>query len=268
MYKQHFALKDYPFNVAPEADELFDFTAAREARHRIGHLFELRGIGLLTAEPGSGKTTLCRQVASGLHPNQYRVCYVTLSTGTVLDSYNSIAAAMGLGQFTTRARAFRSIQAEVTRLVVEVRPYPVLIFDEAHHLHNSILEELRLLTNDEMDSQNRLCLLLVGLTELRLRILQMSIHEPLAQRMVIRCRLGSLEADEVGGYLAHRLHLAGCEIDLFAKEAIASLALASKGIPRKLDRLAHLALVAAFQNNASRTVRAHHVEGALAELDR
>ncbi len=268
MYKQHFALKYYPFNVAPEADELFDFTAAREARHRIGHLFELRGIGLLTAEPGSGKTTLCRQVASGLHPNQYRVCYVPLSTGTVLDSYNSIAAAMGLGHFTTRATAFRGIQAEVTRLVVEGRQYPVLIFDEAHHLHNSILEELRILTNYEMDSENRLCLLLVGLAELRLRILRMGIHEPLAQRIAIRCRLGGLDDDEVGGYLAHRLQLAGCEIDLFAKEAIASLSLASKGIPRKLDRLAHLSLVAAFQDNTSRTVLSHHVEGALDELDR
>ena len=202
MSKQHFALKYDPFNVAPGADERVDFTAAREARHRIGHLFELREIGLLTAEPGRGKITLCRQSANGLHPNPYRVCYVPLSTGTVLDRYNSIATAMG--QFTTRARAFRGIQAEFTRLVVEGRPYPVLIFEEAHHLHNSILEELRILTNDEMDSQNRLCLLLVGLTELRLRILRMGIHEPLA----------------------------GCEIDLFVREAIASLALASKGIPR------------------------------------
>ncbi|MCY3749366.1 MAG: AAA family ATPase [Chloroflexi bacterium] len=266
MYRQHFALKHYPFDVAPKADELFDFTAAREAGHRIGHLLELRGIGLLTGEPGSGKTTICRQITSRLHPNQYRVCYVTLSTGTVLDAYNSIAAELGLERFTTRSAAFRGIQSEVTRLVVEGRQYPVLIFDEAHHLHNANLEELRILTNYEMDSENRLCLLLVGLTELRLRIHRMGIHQSLAQRIAIRCRLGGLDGDEVGGYLAHRLQLAGCEHDLFAGEAVASLSLASKGVLRKLDKMAHLSLVAAFQDNASRTVLAHHVEEAIGEL--
>ena len=267
MYRQHFALRHYPFDVASKPDELFDFTAAREARHRIGHLLELRGIGLLTGEPGSGKTTLCRQITSGLHPNQYRVCYVTLSTGTALDTYNSIATRMGLDRFTTRSAAFSGIQSEVTRMVVEGRQYPVLIFDEAHHLHNSVLEELRILTNYEMDSENRLCLLLVGLAELRLRILRMGIHQSLAQRIVIRCRLGGLEEDEIGDYLAHRLQLAGCGIDLFAREAVDSLALASKGTLRKLDGLAHLSLVAAFQDKGSRTVLAHHVERALDELD-
>ncbi|MGH9891075.1 MAG: AAA family ATPase, partial [bacterium] len=52
---------------------------------------------------------------------------------------------------------------------LEAKQRPVLIIDEAQHLRNEVLEDLRLLTNYEMDSQNRLCLLLVGLTELRRR---------------------------------------------------------------------------------------------------
>ena len=267
MYKVHFGLKHYPFDVAPKADELFDYTAAKEARHRLQHLLELRGIGLLTAEAGSGKTTLCRQVASQLHPNQYRVCYVTLSTGSVLDSYNTIANAFGLDRFTSRAAAFKAIQEEVSRLVVAARQYPVLIFDEAHHLHNTILEELRLLTNYEMDSEKRLCLLLVGLSELRRRLQQMATHASLSQRIVIRCSLGGLSEEEVGGYLRHRLRLAGYESDLFEPAALNALALASKGVPRMLDRLTHFALVAAALNK-SRMVTAVHVEEALGELDR
>jgi KaiC/GvpD/RAD55 family RecA-like ATPase len=58
---------------------------------RLKHLLELRGIGLVTGEAGSGKTTVCRQLASTLHPGLYRVFYVTLSTGNVMDMYKSIA---------------------------------------------------------------------------------------------------------------------------------------------------------------------------------
>ncbi len=265
MYQAHFGLKFYPFDVAPKADQLFDYAAAREVRHRLKHLLDLRGIGLLTAEAGSGKTTICRQVVSQLHPNKYRVCYVTLSTGSVLDSYNIIAHAFGLDRFTSRAAAFKAIQETVSRLAVETRQYPVLIFDEAHHLHNTILEELRLLTNYEMDSEKRLCLLLVGLSELRRR-LQMAAHVSLAQRIVIRCGMGGLTTDEVGGYISHRLQLAGCESELFEPEALNALALASKGLPRVLDRLTHFALVAAAQNK-SRMVTSVHVAGALDEQD-
>ena len=69
----------------------------------------------------------------------------------------------------------------------------MLIVDEAHHLRNEVLEDLRLLTNYQMDSENRLCLLLVGLTELRRR-LSMAVHESLAQRIVVRYHLAGLAA--------------------------------------------------------------------------
>ena len=258
MYQVHFGLKYYPFDIAPKADQLFDYAAAREVRDRLRHLLELRGIGLLTSEAGSGKTTMCRQVVSQLHPNTYRVCYVTLSTGSVLDSYNVMAHAFGLEHFYSRAAAFKAIQDEVSRLVVASRQYPVLIFDEAHHLHPTILEELRLLTNYTMDSEKRLCLLLVGLSELRRRLQLMAAHAALAQRIVIRCSMGGLTHDEVGGYINHRLQLAGCESELFDPPAIHALSLASKGLPRVLDRLTHLALVAAAQTQ-SRIVTADHV---------
>ena len=96
MYRQHFALKRYPFESTLPADELFKATAQLEAQARIGHLLELRGIGLLTGEAGCGKTTICRQAVDSLHAGRYRVCYVNLATGSVLDTYNAIAAEFGL----------------------------------------------------------------------------------------------------------------------------------------------------------------------------
>src|SRR5574342_739013 len=114
MYLAHFGFTHYPFDRALQPDELFASSVACEANARLNHLVELRGIGLITGEVGSGKTTLCRQLCAALHPR------------------------------------------------------------------NDVLEDLRLLTNYAMDAERRLCLLLVGLPELRRR-LSMAVHESLTQ---------------------------------------------------------------------------------------
>ena len=62
MYLKHFAMTHFPFDHALDAASLFGSTAQGEAEVRLNHLLELRGIGLLTGEPGSGKTTLCRRM--------------------------------------------------------------------------------------------------------------------------------------------------------------------------------------------------------------
>ena len=96
MYLAHFGFTHYPFERALQPDELFASSAAREAQARLNHLIELRGIGLITGEVGSGKTTLCRQLCASLHPGLYRLFYVPLSTGNVLDMYKAIAWQLGL----------------------------------------------------------------------------------------------------------------------------------------------------------------------------
>ena len=104
MYLRHFALTRLPFETPAHTDELFESNARREAEARLHHLIELKGIGLITGEVGSGKTTVCRHVASALHPGLYRVGYVSLTTGNVLDMYKAIAWELGLP--TERSRAY------------------------------------------------------------------------------------------------------------------------------------------------------------------
>ncbi len=101
------------------------------------------------------------------------------------------------------------------------RQLPVLIFDEAHHLRNEVLEDLRLLTNFTMDSEPRLCLLLIGLSELRKR-LSMRLHQSLSQRLVIRHHFGALSRTETERYLLHRLLNASAadKVQLFEANAI------------------------------------------------
>ena len=171
---------------------------------------------------------------------------------------------LGLPEERSRATAYRAIRNEVTRLVQEAKQLPVVIVDEAQHLRNDVLEDLRLLTNFGMDAERRLCMLLVGLTELRRR-LSMAVHESLSQRLVVRHHIGSLARDEIDAYLAHRLRLAGSELPLFEPPAVEALFQASRGLPRRINRIAHYALSAAAIAK-TRTVDAEHMQHAVDEL--
>ena len=264
MYRTHFGFTHYPFERALQPDELFASTAAHEAQARLLHLVELRGIGLITGEVGSGKTTVCRQLAASLHPGLYRLFYVPLSTGNVMDMYKAIAWQLGLPVERSRATAYRALHSEICRLTLDTKILPILVVDEAQHLRNEVLEDLRLLTNFAMDAELRLCVLLVGLTELRRR-LTMAVHESLTQRIVVRYHLAGLTRDELPAYLTHRLQLAGCTLPVFEPAAIEALFQATQGLPRKVNRLAHYALSAAALAKL-RQVSAEHVQIALDEL--
>ena len=264
MYRKHFGLTRHPFTKDLPPDELFASAAAKELEVRLGHLLELRGIGLVTGEVGSGKTTTCRKVISGLHSGLYRVFYVPLSTGNAMDMYKSIAWELGLPTERSRAALYRCIRAEVTRLCLETKVRPVLLVDEAQHLRSDVLEDLRLLTNYEMDSQNRLCMLLIGQAELRRR-LSMSVHEPLSQRIVVRHHLAGLTREELPVYLQHLLRLAGTELPLFDGSAVEALYQATNGLPRKVNLLAHHALLATTLMKA-KSATAEHIQAALSEV--
>ena len=264
MYRKHFGLTRHPFDKDIDPGDFFPSAAAKEMEVRLRYLLELRGVGLVTGEVGSGKTSVCRKVASSLHGGLYRCFYVPNSTGNVMDLYKTIAWEMGLPVERNRAALYRAIRAEVTRLCLEAKIRPVLIVDEAQHLRNDVLEDLRLLTNYDMDSKNRLCLLLIGQAELRRR-LSMSVHEALAQRIVVRHHLTGLTRDELPAYLSHLLRLAGTEQQLFEQPALEAIYTATNGIPRKVNLLAHHALNAAALCRA-RTVSAELVEAALPEV--
>src|ERR687892_1978926 len=120
MYRKHFALTHFPFDLELEPETLFASATLAEAEGRLKHLLELRAIGLVTGEAclrathrqaGSGKTTVCRKIAAALHPGLYRVFYVPLSTGNVMDMYKSIGWELGLPTKRNRASAFRVIRA-------------------------------------------------------------------------------------------------------------------------------------------------------------
>ncbi len=262
MYQQHFGLTRLPFQAPDHSAELFASQDAVEAESRLRHLLDLRGIGLLTGEPGCGKTSACRRFADSLHDSLYSVAYVRLTTGTVIDTYQAIGWALGLETPRYRAPACQLIRCEIERLD-EAGKLPLLIIDEAHYLRHDVLDELRLLVNFGLDSRRLLCLLLVGQSELRRR-LALAHHEALAQRIVMRYQLNGLCREELEPYLRHGLARAGCELELFEPAACQALFQACHGLPRQLSALAHLALAAAALEQAS-AVSAEHVRRACEE---
>jgi type II secretory pathway predicted ATPase ExeA len=256
-------LTRHPFGQEIAPDELFPSASSRELDVRLAHLL-LRGIGLVTGDSGSGKTCACRRVLTQLHTGLYRVLYVSLSTGNVMDLFKTISWEMGLSVERSRAALYRQIKSEVSRLCADARTRPILVVDEAHHLRPDVLEDLRLLTNYQMDAEPRLCLLLLGQTELRRR-LTMAVHEALAQRIVVRYHMAALTREELAGYLAHRLRLAGAEVPLFDPAAEEAIYQATGGLPRKINLLAHHTLLAAALTRA-KLATADHVQAALPEV--
>ena len=264
MHTAHFGFTRHPFIPHSQSDKPFESAAAKEAAGRIRHLVELRGIGLITGESGCGKTTACRQAAKSLHPGTHRVRYAALTTGSVIDTLNVIARELGLPRQTQRHSAWHAIRDEITRLCNEKKLLPVLIVDEAHHLRNEALEDLRLLTSFGFDTEQRVCLLLAGLTELRLR-LDMAAHESLAQRLVMNHHFEALAPEETGEYLNHRISAAGGAAPrYFDDAAVFALHQQAHGIPRQINKLAHYALIAAAADGAA-VATAAHIEAASAE---
>lgn len=264
MYTKHFGFNGYPFGHEIAPDEMYASASMRELGSRLGHLVEMSGIGLVTGDSGSGKSSACRAMAARLHTGLYKVFYVPLSTGNPMDMYKSIAWEMGLGVERSRAALYRQIKNEVTRLSTETRTRPVLILDEAHWLRSDVLEEMRLLTNYAMDSECRLCLLFCGQTELRRRI-AMAVHEALSQRIVVRYHLPPLTREEAAQYITHRLRRAGTELPVFEPAAVEAIFQASGGLPRRINGLAHHTLLAAAVAKA-KVATADHVQAALAEV--
>lgn len=264
MYLKHFGLTHHPFESNIPTDEMYISSSMAELATRLKHLVDLRGIGLVTGDPGAGKSAACRKMAASLHTGVYKTLYVPLSTANPMDLYKTIAWELGLATERNRAALYKRIREEVTRLCVDAKICTVLIIDEAHYLRNDVIEELRLLTNYAMDSENRLCLLIIGQTELRRR-LAMTIHEALNQRIVVRYHLPGLGRNEIPEYLDHLTKRAGCELPLFEPPAVEAIFQASKGLPRKIGLLAHHTLLAAALDKAQSATE-EHVQKALPEV--
>jgi len=241
MVEAFFGFKKAPFGDSPDAKQLFPSQASNQAKARLQFLADHHGAGLLTGEVGSGKSTAARCFTAALNPNLYKILYLHWTPGSTLDLLRQLALELDLEPAHYRGDLVRQISGAIVRLNQSKKQHPILICDEAQLLCHSALEQLPLLLNFDMDSSRYLTLLLVGQPLLR-RTLSLQMHEALRQRIGVQYHLEGLTRDELDAYLAQQLKAAGVSQPLFDDTARQGMYQATKGIPRKVNKLAMTAL--------------------------
>jgi general secretion pathway protein A len=241
MWESFFGFRKTPFCESPDSRQLFASSAWEQVRTRLDLLTQHPGVGLLTGEVGAGKSTAARVFTSALNPSLYKILYVHFNTGSALDLLRQIALALDLAPAHFRGDLVRQISDAIVRLNQSRKQHPILICDEAHLLPHPALEQLPLLLNFDMDSSRYLTLLLIGQPLLR-RTLSLQMHEALRQRIGVHYHLEGLTREELDSYLAQQLKAAGVTQPLFDDNARQCIYQVTKGIPRKVNKLAMTAL--------------------------
>jgi len=258
VYEAYWGLRERPFRKTPDPRYLFLNETYDEALERLLFAVEELDLALLTGEVGSGKTLLTRALVDRVG-ERYEV-------GMILNPRLSPrqflrAAARELGVAEPRFHSsdlLDQIHDRLLELDGKGRA-ALLIVDEAHLIPGKpTFEEIRLLTNFQLDDRNLIAIVLVGQPELRDR-LRHRTYRALTQRIGVTFDLVPLAVEDTRDYLAHRIGVAGGARQIFTDEAVARLHVASGGIPRVLNQLATQALLEGMARGASR------VDGAVAE---
>jgi general secretion pathway protein A len=241
MLEAYFGFKKPPFSDSPDAKQLFASQAWNQVKARLQFLVDHHGAGLLTGEVGAGKPSAARTFSAGLNPNLYKILYLHWTSGSALDLLRQIALELGIEPAHYRGDLVRQISEAIVHLNRSKKQHPILICDEAQLLRHPALEQLPLLLNFDMDSSHYLTLLLIGEPLLR-RTLSLQMHEPLRQRIAVQYHLDGLSREELDAYLAQQLKAAGVGQPVFDDTARQALYQATKGILRKVNKLALTAL--------------------------
>ena len=246
-YFSKFALEYDPF-LKNSKDTFIKTSESAEVLCRLEYLQNTKGFGLLTGEPGLGKTTCIRNWTKGLNPALFKVVYTCLSTVTVQEFYMNLALGLGVEPAYRKTENFRRIQAEITRYVLERRITPVIIIDEANYANSKILNDLKIIFNFDMDSKDRAIVLLAGLPLLN-NTLNLSAHEPLKQRIVMNYNMDSLNKTDAKEYIAGKLSQAGRKDSFFEDASLEAVINSAQGKPRLINKYCSSCLRLAAMNN-------------------
>ncbi|HKU44980.1 MAG TPA: AAA family ATPase [Polyangiales bacterium] len=231
----HFGLNGVPFSKEVSDAELWVPPSRGRVVDDVVGACQERGHVLLTGEPGVGKTCVLRALRHRLPSDGFRLTYCHNATLGRRDFYRHVCLALGLSPKATAAAVFYAIHEHVQQLGEE-RVHPVFLLDEAHLLHQDVLEHLHILANHEWDARALLSIVLVGLPELKDR-LALRKNRSLCSRIHTRVALGEASAADTAEYISHRMRRAGAERDVFSSDAIALMHEASRGHLRDLDRV-------------------------------
>jgi general secretion pathway protein A len=264
-YRVFFGLKKEPFPADVDISDIYHTPDLSGLTERFNYAVRLGAMALVTGEIGSGKSTALRYAASQFHPSQYRILYLTASSGSILEFYRLFSSELGLNiSSISKAVLIRAIKREILDLTLARKIKPILIVDEASLMRLDVFSELHTLTQFEKDSKPYLPVILAGQNSLIDRLMYRA-SLPLASRIVARSHLEGVDRKEMEQYLSHHLAIAGIKHQCFDEAAVTAIHQGAGGLFRKANHLARGAMVAAAAKKMN-LVNADHVRLAASEI--
>src|SRR6056297_1453105 len=259
MYHQYFGLSEAPFSIAVNPRYLFMSPRHRDA---LAHLLYGVGAGggfiLLTGEVGTGKTTINRCLLEQL-PQDTDIAIILNPALNALELLASVCDEFGIDYPHGSAQdrpTLKMLTDRLHRFLLDNHARgrkTVLLIDEAQHLSFPVLEQIRLLTNLETDSEKLLHIILIGQPELAVMLQRPELRQ-LNQRVTARYNLEPLSLPETGAYIRHRLQVAGLGpgTELFPPGVVRAIHRHSHGVPRLINLLCDRTLLGAYGQEAPR----------------
>jgi general secretion pathway protein A len=247
MYESFFGLREPAFALTPDPRFLWLSDTHEEGLAALFYgITRRKGFILLTGEVGAGKTTLLRAALDQIPEDTESALVMNTAGLQPLDLLKLIAAELRLeGEFHSKVDYIIGLNAFLLERL-EAGRNSVLIIDEAQNLGPELLEEVRLLSNLETDTEKLVQIVLTGQPELRRNLAAANLRQ-LRQRIAIEHHVEFLKPDQVASYLAHRIEVAGgLYEELFAPGSAATFYAFSAGCPRLVSLLADRVLLSAF----------------------
>lgn len=246
IYTDFFGLTKRPFTLLPDPEFIYWSTPHKQAYTMLEYgMLTCAPITLITGEIGAGKTTLLRELLKSM-PHEYSVGLISNAQGDRGELLHWVL--MSLGQPVETGASYVQLFHQFQQFLIDSYASgkrTVLIFDEAQNLSTETLEELRMFSNINADTDELLQLILVGQPQLCDLVAQPQLVQ-FAQRIAAEFHLPTMSASDVESYINHRLSVAGASRKIFTKGACESIHLVSKGTPRLINQICDYALVYAY----------------------
>lgn len=258
MYQDFFGFNELPFSMTPNARFLYLSERHNEAlNYLLSGLGQGGGFALLTGEVGTGKTTVSRALFSKFSDDVHLALILNpmFSAQELLEAICDELSIVYAAHGESSLKSLTDSIVDFLKIEREKGFQTIVVIDEAQHLGPDVLEQLRLLTNFETDSDKLLKVLLIGQPELQQKLQQSNLRQ-LAQRITARYHLLPLTEKEIEYYIKHRLSVAGGNEAIFPPSIIKKIAYYSNGIPRVVNLLCDKALWDSYQNGKRNVDRA------------